>query len=132
VKKQKKNTRLRLKRQKKQIKIKLPFNDSSVSTSVSKETTQSQTSSKSIASSKQVVPAQQTGIEGLIARSLTSQYTDQIIGVVANGSSSTVYVFEKKWWPNGRPSFLSQAVSGYNGVGSSYEGSGRTPKVLIH
>ncbi|WP_051912527.1 L,D-transpeptidase family protein [Carnobacterium funditum] len=108
-------------------KDKVAFNDSSVSTSVSKETTQSQTSSKSIASSKQVVPAQQTGIEGLIARSLTSQYTDQIIGVVANGSSSTVYVFEK----NGAQWQTILSVPGrvgYNGVGSSYEGSGRTPK----
>ncbi|WP_313469060.1 L,D-transpeptidase family protein [Carnobacterium sp.] len=84
-------------------------------------------SSDSAAASSQTVPAQQTGIEGLIASSQTSQSTDQILGVVANGSSSTVYLFEK----NGSQWETVLSIPGrvgYNGVGSSYEGSGRTPK----
>lgn len=95
----------------------------------SHDTTNSHTSSDSdpAASSSEAAPAKQTGIEGLIASSQTSQYTDQILGVVANSSSSTVYLFEK----NGSQWQTVLSVPGrvgYNGVGSSYEGSGRTPK----
>lgn len=95
----------------------------------SHDTTNSHTSSDSdsAASSSEAAPTKQTGIEGLIASSQTSQYTDQILGVVANGSSSTVYLFEK----NGSQWQTVLSVPGrvgYNGVGSSYEGSGRTPK----
>lgn len=105
--------------------------DSSTSTSLPsstpKETNQSQTNSESSSQSNPVVPPQQDGIEGLISRSSTSTRTDQIIGVVANGSSSTVYLFEKsgEQWQT----VLSvPGRVGYNGVGGSYEGSGRTPK----
>ncbi|SEK89341.1 L,D-peptidoglycan transpeptidase YkuD, ErfK/YbiS/YcfS/YnhG family [Carnobacterium iners] len=99
----------------------------SESTPTSKETTQDKTDSQPNTPASQIIPPQQVGIEGTIARSSTSNYTNQIIGVVANGSSSTVYLFEK----NGEQwqTVLSMPGRvGYNGVGSSYEGSGRTPK----
>ncbi|MGB6178203.1 MAG: hypothetical protein WBF61_02800, partial [Carnobacterium sp.] len=72
-------------------------------------------------------PEQQDGIEGLIARTSTSKLTHQIISVVATGSSATVSLFEK----NGEQWQTVLTVPGrvgYNGVGSAYEGSGRTPK----
>ncbi|MCA9766745.1 MAG: L,D-transpeptidase family protein [Carnobacterium sp.] len=97
------------------------------STPITNESAQEKAPSQSSPAEKQLVPPQQTGIAGILARSSTSNYTNQIVGVVANGSSSTVYLFEKsgEQWQT----ILSMPGRvGYNGVGSSYEGSGRTPK----
>lgn len=92
-----------------------------------KETAENQHPSDSGTRVTTVAPVQQAGIEGIIARSSTSQSTNQIIGVVASGSSANVYLFEKnndQW----QTILTMPGRVGYNGVGSSYEGSGRTPK----
>lgn len=72
-------------------------------------------------------PPSQGGIEGLIASSPTAQYTDQIVGVVASGSSATVYLFEKngsQW----QTVLSSGGHVGSMGVGSASESVSRTPK----
>lgn len=71
--------------------------------------------------------SQQGGIEGLIASSPTAQYTDQIVGVVANGSSATVYLFEKN---NGQWQTIltTSGHVGSMGVGAASETVSRTPK----
>ncbi|WP_414839822.1 hypothetical protein [Carnobacterium sp. TMP28] len=100
---------------------------SSDSTPTSKEPIQDKADSQPNTPESPITPPKQVGIEGIIARSSTSNYTNQIVGVVANGSSSTVYLFEKskEQWQT----VLSMPGRvGYNGVGSAYEGSGRTPK----
>ena len=100
---------------------------SSESTATSKEPIQDKADSQPNTPASHTTPPEQVGIEGIIARSSTSNYANQIIGVVANGSSSTVYLFEKskEQWQT----VLSMPGRvGYNGVGSAYEGSGRTPK----
>lgn len=72
-------------------------------------------------------PAQQGGIEGIIASSPSAQYSDQIIGVVASGSSAQVYLFEKsggQW-----QTILSTGGQvGSGGVGQASEYVSNTPK----
>ncbi|WP_010052832.1 S-layer domain-containing protein [Carnobacterium maltaromaticum] len=72
-------------------------------------------------------PAQQGGIEGIIASSPSAQYSDQIIGVVASGSSAQIYLFEKsggQW-----QTILSTGGQvGSGGVGQASEYVSNTPK----
>jgi len=65
VRSRKKNTRFEAEKTKETDKDKVAFNDSSVSTSVSKEDySKFKTSSKSIAHPSKFVPAQQNGLKG--------------------------------------------------------------------
>lgn len=72
-------------------------------------------------------PAQQGGIEGIIASSPSAQYSDQIIGVVASGSSAQVYLFEKsggQW----QTVLSTGGQVGSGSVGQASEYVSNTPK----
>ena len=66
-------------------------------------------------------------VESFIAQSPTAQYTDQIIGVVASGSSAQVYLLEKD---NGvwQTVLQTSGFVGSQGVGQASESVSRTPK----
>ncbi|GEM_PF-903254 len=66
-------------------------------------------------------------VEGLVASSPTAQYTDQIIGVVASGSSAQVYLLEKN---NDTWEMILQTNGfvGSQGVGQASEYVSKTPK----
>jgi L,D-peptidoglycan transpeptidase YkuD (ErfK/YbiS/YcfS/YnhG family) len=72
-------------------------------------------------------PVTYSGILSNIANSKTATKTNQIIGVVAQGSYATVYLFEKK---DGAWSTILSAKGrvGKNGIGKSTEGDGKTPR----
>nr|WP_176455267.1 toxin Cry1Ac domain D-VI-related protein [Carnobacterium maltaromaticum]CRI06667.1 ErfK/YbiS/YcfS/YnhG family protein [Carnobacterium maltaromaticum] len=72
-------------------------------------------------------PQAQGGIEGIVASSPSAQYTDQIIGVVASGSSAQVYLFEKnggQW----QTVLSTGGQVGSGGVGQASEYVSNTPK----
>lgn len=72
-------------------------------------------------------PYENGGVESFIAKSPTAQYTDQIIGVVASGSSAQVYLLEKN---NGvwQTVLQTSGLVGSQGVGQASEYASRTPK----
>ncbi len=90
--------------------------------------TGSNSSSNNVASSNGGYnPYENGSVESFIAQSPTAQYTNQIIGVVASGSSAHVYLLEKN---NGVWQTVSQtsALVGSQGVGQASEYVSRTPK----
>lgn len=72
-------------------------------------------------------PYENGSVESFIAQSPTAQYTDQIIGVVASGSSAQVYLLEKN---NGvwQTVLQTSGFVGSQGVGQASEYASRTPK----
>ncbi len=72
-------------------------------------------------------PYENGSVESFIAQSPTAQYTDQIIGVVASGSSAQVYLLEKN---NGvwQTVLQTSGIVGSQGVGQASESVSRTPK----
>lgn len=71
---------------------------------------------------------EQTGIEGLIAKSPTAQLTNQIIGVVGSGSNATVYLFEKDTTGTWSKKLTTNGFVGSEGIGKASEYVSRTPK----
>jgi L,D-peptidoglycan transpeptidase YkuD (ErfK/YbiS/YcfS/YnhG family) len=69
----------------------------------------------------------ETGFAKIVANSKTAQHTDQILTVVANGSSATVTLWEKSnnFW---KEIFSTGGFVGSQGVGQASEGSKRTPR----
>ncbi|HAK43187.1 MAG TPA: hypothetical protein DCM59_11435 [Clostridium sp.] len=72
-------------------------------------------------------PYENGSVESFIVQSPTAQYTDQIIGVVASGSSAQVYLLEKN---NGvwQTVLQTSGFVGSQGVGQASEYASRTPK----
>ncbi|MEG0237450.1 hypothetical protein, partial [Cetobacterium sp.] len=72
-------------------------------------------------------PYENGSVESYIAQSPTAQYTDQIIGVVASGSSAQVYLLEKnnRVW---QTVLQTSGLVGSQGVGQASEYVSRTPK----
>lgn len=91
------------------------------------QTNNSTTSSSAANSDNAPQEKKQTGIEGIIASSPSAQYTDQIIGVVASGSSADVYLFEKNSgvWST---VLTTSGLVGSSGVGQASEATSFTPK----
>lgn len=100
------------------------INGSSEQVSGSNSNGSSEDSSQDSAGDNKYKPG---SVEGLIASSPTAQYTNQIIGVVANGSSAEVYLLEKNndTW---RVVLQTSGFVGSQGVGQASEYVSRTPK----
>ena len=70
---------------------------------------------------------QETGFAKILANSKTAQRTDQIVTVVASGTSAKVTLWEKSNGVWGEV-FTTNGYVGSQGVGQASEGSKRTPK----
>lgn len=101
--------------------------NSNESSSNNDATSSSSRGSSSSSNVESYNPYENESVESFIAQSPTAQYTDQIIGVVASGSSAQVYLLEKN---NGvwQRVLQTSGLVGSQGVGQASESVSRTPK----